>query len=107
MNGHSFHPEEAAVRLLKVQNLTYSEDLIDNHAASDDIIIQFISENQFVIGQAITETWRTLSEGKMGDNNQPIISMTTFYTGFIRRDNRGWLGFHDGISNMNEEAAKK
>ena len=59
-----------------------------------------------MIGQAITETWRTLSEGKMGDNNQPIISMTTFYTGFIRRDNRGWLGFHDGISNMNEEQRK-
>ena len=84
-------------------DLQYHEDVTENHASNDDIIIQFIAESSFITNQCIVEVWHELSESR---NDAKNISLTKFYDGFRRSDNRNWMGFHDGLSNIKSEERK-
>ncbi len=84
-------------------DLTYHEDLTENHAALDDVVIQFISDKQYVTHQALVEVWRGLSRGPEGEEYSDKLGITAFYDGFRRADNRNWTGFHDGVSNLKTE----
>jgi Dyp-type peroxidase family len=99
-------PRKGGASIFPGSDLTYHDDLTENHAASDDIVIQFISECQFVTNQVIFELWHELlTELKESDYNNKV-SITKFYDGFRRSDNRNWLGFHDGLSNIKTEERK-
>jgi len=84
-------------------DLSYHEDLTDNHAALDDVVIQFISDKQYVTHQALVEVWRGLSQAPEGEAYNDKLGITAFYNGFRRADNRNWTGFHDGVSNIKTE----
>ncbi len=83
-------------------DLLYDEDISENHTIHDDIVIQFIASNSFITSQCVVEVWHELSEAK----NEKNMSMTRFYNGFRRSDDRNWLGFHDGLSNIKSEERK-
>ncbi|CAN5594575.1 hypothetical protein BH18THE1_BH18THE1_04640 [soil metagenome] len=89
--------------VLQHSELIFDKNVNYNHAAFDDIVIQFIGENEFSTSQAVVETWRELLSINSPD---PVLHLTKFYTGFGRYDNRGWMGFHDGVSNMKSEERK-
>src|SRR4029079_3865758 len=48
--------------------------------------------------------WRELLD--IGKDNSYDVSITKFYDGFRREDNRNWMGFHDGVSNIKYEERK-
>jgi len=79
--------------------LTYANDVTSNDILNDHIIIQFIGDSQMVTHRAIVETWKVLRKAERDTLCAPMI-MRSFYTGFNRPDNRSWLGFHDGLSNI-------
>jgi deferrochelatase/peroxidase EfeB len=87
-------------------DLNYHEDLTENHAAFDDVVIQFISDKQYVTHQALVEVWRGLSQGPDNEVYADKLGITAFYNGFRRADNRNWTGFHDGVSNVKTEDRK-
>ncbi len=35
------------------------------------------------------------------------MEITSFFDGFSRRDRRSWVGFHDGISNLEKGQVRK
>ena len=85
--------------VLPETGLKYAEGVTSNEVADDHIIIQFIGDTQLATHRAIVETWKFLKRTE-DDNSSVLMTMRTFYTGFNRPDGRGWLGFHDGISNV-------
>jgi deferrochelatase/peroxidase EfeB len=99
-------PNRGGGPVLVGTDLSYHEDIIENHAALDDIVIQFISDDAFVTNQCIVEIWHELSEIKKTHEYGTSVSMTKFYDGFRRADNRNWMGFHDGVSNIRDEERK-
>jgi len=89
--------------VLENSELFFEDSTNYNHAAFDDIVLQFIGDSEFSTSQAIVESWRELIRI---NSASPILHMTRFYSGFGRYDNRGWMGFHDGVSNMKSEERK-
>jgi Dyp-type peroxidase family len=85
--------------ILEGIGLKYADDIISNEVANDHVIIQFIGDNQLVTHRAVVETWKALRRMEIDASAAPMI-MSSFYTGFNRPDRRGWLGFHDGLSNI-------
>ena len=86
--------------------LNYSRDMITNEVANDHLMVQLIGETQFATHRAVVETSQLLGEMETKDGLPPI-SFRTFYTGFNRPDGRGWLGFHDGVSNIDSAGRLK
>lgn len=79
--------------------LKYSEDVMSNDANKDHFIVQFIGDTQLATNRPIVETWKLLRKIDMDGSSAPLV-MRSFFTGFNRPDGRGWLGFHDGVSNI-------
>lgn len=106
-DGYQFtEPRMGGSSIFPGSDLTYHDDLTENHAASDDIVIQFISDSQFVTNQVIFEVWHELLTEPKETEHDKKMSMTKFYNGFGRTDNRNWMGFHDGLSNVKPEERK-
>lgn len=74
----------------------FSKNIIKNHAVDDHIIIQFIADDEMFTNRALVETWKFIKE-----RQNSILKISKYYTGFKQISGRGWLGFHDGISNIN------
>ncbi len=53
--------------------------------------------------QCIVEVWHELTEAMANLDYGNSLSITAFYDGFRRFDDRNWMGFHDGISNIKNE----
>jgi deferrochelatase/peroxidase EfeB len=88
--------------ILDGAELTYSTKTYSNHLLSDHILFQFIAENEFFTNRAAIEVWKELR--KLGMNRgSPPLRISGLYTGFQRADNRNWLGFHDGVSNLKSQ----
>jgi deferrochelatase/peroxidase EfeB len=96
-------PRKGGGLIFPESDLNYHEDLTENHAALDDIVIQFISNKQYVTHQALVEVWRELSPPSEDEAYSNKLSITAYYHGFRRADNRNWTGFHDGVSNIKPE----
>jgi deferrochelatase/peroxidase EfeB len=79
--------------------LKYADNVASNEVANDHVIIQFIGDTQLATNRAVVETWKCLRKIEMEGSSAPMV-MRSFYTGFNRPDERSWLGFHDGISNV-------
>lgn len=83
--------------------LCFANDIKENPVANDHIAIQFIGDNEFVTSRCIVETWKLLRKSSRGSETNEVLDITSFFTGFSRPDNRSWLGFHDGVSNIRTE----
>lgn len=79
--------------------LRYADDISSNDISKDHFIFQFIGDTQLATNRPIVETWKLLRKIDMDGSSAPMV-MKSFFTGFNRPDGRGWLGFHDGISNI-------
>jgi Dyp-type peroxidase family len=85
--------------ILEESNLHYREGLTENPASSSCVVVQFISENETITKLCWTKTWEFL-KSYLKDHNNEGLYIRKFYTGFNRPDSRAWLGFYDGISNI-------
>ncbi|HEY7082289.1 MAG TPA: hypothetical protein VH500_21575 [Nitrososphaeraceae archaeon] len=68
----------------------------------DEIMIQFTSMTSFTTNRAILETCKMLQSSE-NNNSNFSLQIRKFYTGFNQPDQRNWLGFYDGISNMKSD----
>lgn len=59
-----------------------------------DIALQFTAQRQAAVNCAAVEVWKLLE-----DEGIPLEPVGSF-DGFSRHDGRGWLEFHDGVSNL-------
>ena len=92
-------PKLGADPIIPQAELRYATDVRSNPVADDHVIIQFIGNSQLVTHRLIVDTWKLLKDFESEGSSTQFV-MRSFYTGFNRPDGRGWLGFHDGISNI-------
>jgi Dyp-type peroxidase family len=102
LKGPMFIPPKrsGAGPILRNSQLEYASSIRENHVLNEDIVIQFISESQMSTYRAIVETWKHLRNWQENSQEKEYLRFSRFYTGFKRPDRRGWLGFHDGLSNI-------
>lgn len=62
-----------------------------------DIALQFTGDSQAAVNCAAVEVWKLIV-----DRGLPVEPVDSF-DGFGRIDGRGWLEFHDGVSNMDSK----
>jgi Dyp-type peroxidase family len=79
--------------------LKYADNIPSDDVGKADFIFQFIGDTQLATNRPIVETWKLLRKIDKDAFQSPIV-MRSFFTGFNRPDGRGWLGFHDGVSNI-------
>ena len=83
--------------ILEGSGIKYADDIHENLGTSEHMIVQLISKTQLATYRAIVETWNHL---KNANPAKDTLQFTKFFSGFQRDDLRGWLGFHDEVSNM-------
>lgn len=66
----------------------------DAASGEADIALQLTAEHQAGVDAAAVEVWKLIA-----DEALPLVVSATF-SGFGRPDGRGWLEFHDGVSNL-------
>jgi Dyp-type peroxidase family len=79
--------------------LGYADDISSNDTAKAHFVFQFIGDTQLATNRPIVETWKLLRKIDMEGSSASMV-MKSFSVGFNRPDGRGWLGFHDGVSNL-------
>jgi deferrochelatase/peroxidase EfeB len=67
-----------------------------------DVVVQLIADTDLAVDRALVELWMLLARA----GGFPL-ELVTYYSGFNRDDRRSWLGFHDGISNIEPELRRK
>jgi deferrochelatase/peroxidase EfeB len=88
--------------IIENSEISYSKDIVENEALSEQIILQFVGDNEFITSRASYETWKLLSKFHNSQGND-ILYLTNIFTGFQRDDRRNWFGFHDGVSNLSSK----
>jgi Dyp-type peroxidase family len=73
----------------------------DQSTGEADLALQLIANSELAVNRAIVETWMLI------DENRLPLEIVTFFGGFNREDRRGWLGFHDGISNVTRDDRRR
>lgn len=71
----------------------------DRRIGEAELVVQLIARTELAVNQALVEVW-------MLTRSQPL-ELVTFHDGFKRGDGRSWLGFHDGISNIERDQRRK
>jgi Dyp-type peroxidase family len=66
----------------------------DRWGGEADVAIQLTGPSDAAVNRAAIEVWKLLADEKL-----PLAIVSSF-AGFSRRDGRGWLDFHDGVSNI-------
>jgi deferrochelatase/peroxidase EfeB len=66
-----------------------------------DLALQFIAETELAVNRAVAEVWKSIE-----DHCLPL-RIVTFHGGFNCDDQRSWLGFQDGISNIERSERRK
>jgi len=66
----------------------------DRQPGEADIALQFIGRTELAVNRAVVEAWMLIAEQSLP------LEIVTFHAGFNREDRRSWIGFHDGISNI-------
>lgn len=59
-----------------------------------DVVLQLTGERESAVTCAAVEIWKLIVD------EQLPLQVAAAYGGFGRRDGRGWLDFHDGVSNL-------
>jgi Dyp-type peroxidase family len=68
----------------------------ERRSGEADLALQFIAETELAVNRAVVEVCMLINDK---DNPLPL-DIVTFYNGFNRDDRRSWIGFQDGISNI-------
>jgi Dyp-type peroxidase family len=92
-------PELGGDPILSGIGLKYGESITSNDIGKAQFVFQFIADTQLATNRPIVETWKLLRKIDTDGSSAPMV-MRSFFTGFNRPDGRGWLGFHDGVSNI-------
>jgi Dyp-type peroxidase family len=74
--------------------LRWESSTVVPNRAERDIAIQLTASSQAAVNCAAVEIWKLLE-----DLRSPLRAVASF-DGFGRSDGRGWLDFHDGVSNL-------
>ncbi|MBW4495645.1 MAG: Dyp-type peroxidase [Oscillatoria princeps RMCB-10] len=93
-------------RLLAASGLSYADDARTN-PATEEIAVQFIAETELAVNRAVVETWKVLQDMTDPETGSSPLLLTSFYSGFQRDDERSWIDFHDGISNLKSSEREK
>jgi Dyp-type peroxidase family len=80
--------------------LSYSPNIRINHASMNHVVIQLTAENEFYTKRALVEIWKELTRMKKENLQKSILLLHRSYFGFRSETFRNWLGFHDGVSNI-------
>jgi Dyp-type peroxidase family len=64
------------------------------HRGGADLLLQFTGVSEHAVDRAAVEVSKLID-----DQQLPLITSGT-YDGFQRDDGRSWIGFHDGVSNI-------
>ncbi|MFC9678500.1 Dyp-type peroxidase, partial [Streptomyces sp. NPDC056948] len=66
--------------------------------------LQLTAGTQLAVSRAVVELWKLL-DGRKDDRTQMApLEIAGIHTGFQRDDHRSWIGFHDGVSNLDSSA---
>jgi len=73
----------------------------DRRIGEADLALQFIAPTELAVNRAVAEVWMLTIAQSLP------LEIVTVHGGFNREDRRSWIGFHDGISNIqpNQRAA--
>lgn len=66
----------------------------DRRTGEADLALQFIAQTDLAVDRAAVEVWMFIESRSLP------LEIVTLYGGFNRDDARGWLGFHDGLNNI-------
>jgi deferrochelatase/peroxidase EfeB len=89
--------------IVKGSGLNYANDVQFNHVNSEHIMFQFIADTEFATNRAVVELWSLIGQLNNDSKKSGAIRFSNWYSGFRRSDNRGWLGFHESVSNLRRE----
>jgi len=59
-----------------------------------DVAVQLTGEHEAGVNVAAVEVWKLITDDALP------LAVSASFTGFGRPDGRGWLDFHDGVSNL-------
>jgi len=65
---------------------------VRRNPADCDVVVQLTAASEAAVSRALVEVCRSVRQ-------DGALCPTAVYPGFRRRDRRGWIGFHDGVSN--------
>lgn len=85
--------------LLVSSGLSYASDIKKN-PATEEIVLQVIADTELATSRVIVELWKILHDGRDPATGSAPLQVTSFFSGFQRGDNRSWIDFHDGLSNL-------
>jgi deferrochelatase/peroxidase EfeB len=88
--------------LLIGSGLRYAADVTTN-PATEHFAVQLIGETALAVNRGVVETWKLLHDLTDAATGLAPLQLSAFYAGFRRDDQRSWIDFHDGISNMRSE----
>jgi deferrochelatase/peroxidase EfeB len=64
------------------------------------LAIQFTADTPLAVERAVVETWKLLYDDCRAEKRDPALTIRSVYEGSQRDDDRSWLDFHDGLSNL-------
>lgn len=85
--------------LLIGAGLPYAADTVHNDA-TEEFCLQITANTQLAVSRAVVELWKLLSDERTEDTRMATLEIAGIHTGFQREDGRSWIGFHDGVSNL-------
>jgi len=66
----------------------------DRRLGETDLALQLIGRTELAVNRAVAEVWMLILQQSLP------LEIVAVHGGFNREDRRSWIGFHDGISNM-------
>jgi len=81
--------------------IKYGDDVSGSAPPDVAVAFQFTGATLLVVERAVVETWKVLHDRRQGGERVPL-EIAAVYTGSKRPDNRSWIDFHDGISNLSQ-----
>jgi deferrochelatase/peroxidase EfeB len=95
----SVDPAGGGGKVLEGSGLNYARGLPLN-PATEEICVQFTGDTPLSVSRAVVETWKLLEAARDAKTGKAALLLSASFTGFNREDERSWLGFHDGVSNL-------
>lgn len=75
-------------------HLPWPGDRVPEASGEADLLLQFTGQSEQAVDRAAVEVWKLIE-----DEDLPLKIISS-YDGFQRDDNRSWIGFHDGVNNV-------
>lgn len=85
--------------LLRGSGLSYAPEMRENRA-TEEVVVQFTGNSRLAVERGVVETWKHLHAIADPQTGAAPLGITTFYLGDQREDQRSWIDFHDGLSNL-------